>query len=322
MSLNLVLGTMTFGQQAFLDDATEIVRYFVDQGYSDLDAAYVYNEGECEKILGQIIGKFGRERFKIATKVNPRISGKLDGAAVRKQFPESLKRMDIEKADILYLHFPDPRTPVESALEACDKAYRSGQFIELGLSNFPAWMVADVYHKCRANGLVLPTVYEGVYNALTRNAEKELFDALKAFNMRFYAYNPLAGGMLTGKYNSVDDKPRDGRFALRKAYPGRYWKESFFDAVGIIREACAVHNIPMAEAALRWLAYHSKLHNARGDAIIIGASRLSQLQQNITAVEKGALPDDVVGAFKKAWSVSKAESPEYFKYYKGEEVVR
>lgn len=317
MGVNLVLGTMTFGQQAFLDESTEMVRCFADQGYSELDTAYVYNEGECEKILGQIISNFGRGRFKIAAKVNPRISGKLDGGAVRKQLPESLERMGIEKADILYLHFPDPKTPVESALEACDKAYRAGQIGELGLSNFPAWMVADVYHKCKAHGWVLPTVYEGVYNALTRKAEKELFDALKAFNMRFYAYNPLAGGMLTGKYSSVDDKPQDGRFALRKTYPGRYWKELFFDAVEICREACAVNNIPLTEAAFRWLAYHSKLDNARGDAIIIGASRLSQLEQNISAVQKGALPDDMVDAFEKAWSVCKADSPEYFTYYKG-----
>lgn len=317
MSLNLVLGTMTFGQQAFLDESAEMVRYFIDQGYGELDTAYVYNEGECEKILGQIVGALGRKRVKIATKVNPRISGRLDGAAVRKQLPESLERMGIEKADVLYLHFPDPKTPVESVLEACDEAYRSGQFAELGLSNFPAWMVADVYGKCKANGFVLPTVYEGVYNPLTRNAETELFDALEAFHMRFYAYNPLAGGMLSGKYKSIDDRPQDGRFALRKTYPGRYWKESFFDAVGVIGEACAGHDIPMAEATFRWLAYHSELSEARGDAIIIGASKLSQLQQNVSAVEAGVLPDDVVGAFEEAWSVSKAESPEYFRYYKG-----
>ena len=317
MSLNLVLGTMTFGQQSLLEEADEIVRYFMDQGYSELDAAYVYNDGECEKILGQIIGDLGRERVRIATKVNPRVSGKLDGDAVRKQLPESLERMGIEKADIFYLHFPDPNTPVERALEACDEAHRAGQFAELGLSNFPAWMVADVYSKCKANGFVLPTVYEGVYNALTRNAESELFDALEAFNMRFYAYNPLAGGMLTGKYSSVDDKPQDGRFALRKTYSGRYWKKSFFDAARIIGDACALHDIPMAEAAFRWLAYHSTLSEARGDAIIIGASKLSQLQQNVAAVERGALPDDVVDAFGKAWSVSKADSPEYFRYYKG-----
>ncbi len=317
MGVNLVLGTMTFGQQNFLDESMEMVRYFLGQGYHELDAAYVYNEGECEKILGQIISKLGREQFRIATKVNPRISGRLDGAAVRKQLPESLQRMNTETADILYLHFPDPATPVESALEACDEAYRSGQFVELGLSNFPAWMVADVYHKCKAHGWVLPTVYEGVYNALTRNAETELFDALDAFQMRFYAYNPLAGGLLTGKYRTVDDKPRDGRFALRKNYQGRYWKESFFDAVGIIGEACARHDVPMAEAALRWLAYHSKLSQSRGDSIIIGASSLAQLQQNLAALEKGALPGDVAGVFETAWSVSKADSPAYFTYYKG-----
>jgi len=317
MGLNIVLGTMTFGQQAFLDESIGMVKHFLDQGYRELDTAYVYNEGQCEKILGQIVRQFGRDRFKIATKVNPRISGKLDGAAVRKQLPESLQRMAIETADILYLHFPDPATPVESALEACDEAHRSGQFVELGLSNFPAWMVADVYHKCKAHGWVLPTVYEGVYNALTRHAETELFDALDAFRLRFYAYNPLAGGLLSGKYRSVDDTPRDGRFALRKTYSGRYWKAAFFDAVGIIRDACALHDIPVAEAALRWLANHAHVSQARGDAIIVGASRLAQLQQNIVAIERGALPDDVVDACKRAWSVSKAESPAYFTYYKG-----
>lgn len=315
MGVNLILGTMTFGQQAFLDESTAMVRYFLDKGYTELDTAYVYNEGECEKILGQIISGIGRDKIKIATKVNPRISGRLDGDAVYKQLPESLERMGIGKVDILYLHFPDAVTPVENPLEACNELYQKGMFDELGLSNFPAWMVADVYHKSKAKGWVLPTVFEGVYNPLSRKAEVELFDALRAFNMRFYAYNPLAGGILTGKYDNPNEKPQEGRFALRKSYPSRYWKPSFFEAVDIIRQA--IGDISMVEAAYRWLGYHSKLDSARGDAIIIGASRLSQLEQNITAVEKGALPDEIVQAFEKAWAISKADSPEYFTLYKG-----
>ena len=313
--VKMVLGTMTFGQQSALEEATEMVETFLAKGHRELDAAYVYNEGACEMMLGEIFGMLGRDNFIIATKVNPRISGRLDGNAVRKQLPESLARMGIDRADILYLHFPDPKTPVEDALAACDEMHRAGKFTELGLSNYPAWMVADVYHLCKANGWVRPTVYEGVYNPLTRMAETELFSALTAYGMRFYAYNPLAGGMLTGKYTSIDETPSEGRFALRKTYSSRYWKKSFFDAVDILRAACGEGNI--VEAVFRWMAYHSALDGTRGDAVIIGASSLSQLQQNLSALDKGPLPDAVVAAFEAAWAISKADSPDYFTLYRG-----
>lgn len=313
MRVKLVLGTMTFGQQVLLQEAADMVECFVNNGYNELDTAYVYNEGECEKIIGKIIHKITRNKVSIATKINPRISGRLDGEAVRKQLPESLERLGIKQADIVYLHFPDPQTPVEDALKVCDEMHRDGRLGELGLSNFPAWMVVDVYHKCKENNWLLPTVYEGVYNPLTRKAEVELFDALSAFGMRFYAYNPLAGGILTGKYSSVDAKPTEGRFALRQAYTGRYWKPSFFEAINIIHEACG--SISMVEAVYRWLANHSGLNGFRGDAIIIGASKLLQLEENLVAIEKGPLPDELVEAFDKAWSVCKADSPEYFTLY-------
>lgn len=316
MKPNLILGTMTFGQQTFLEEATEMTQLFLSKGYRELDTAYVYNEGECEKLLGQLIAKVGREQVTIATKVNPRITGRLDGDAVNKQLPESLERMGIDYADILYLHFPDVNTPVESALAACDALHRQGKFRELGLSNFPAWMVLDVYHKCKANGWVLPTVFEGVYNPLTRGAEQELFDALRTLNIRFCCYNPLAGGMLTGKYTDINQNPTDGRFTLRKAYPGRYWKQSFFDAVALIKQACGDRMAP-AEAAYRWLAYHSHLDMERGDAIIIGASKISQFRQNLAAVENGPLPEDLVRVFDQAWALCRGDAPTYFTLYRG-----
>ncbi len=313
--MNLILGTMTFGQQVFEEEARTMTKLFLEKGYSELDTAYVYNEGECEKLLGNMLKNIDRSKVRIATKVNPRISGKLDGDAVRKQLPESLERMGIEKADVLYLHFPDPKTPIESTLEACDEMHKAGKFTELGLSNFPAWMVADVWHKCKARGMVLPTVYEGVYNPLTRKAETELFSALRNYNMRFCAYNPLAGGMLTGRYHSVDETPTEGRFVLRKTYPSRYWKQSFFEAIDILREACG--EISLVEATYRWLAFHSALDAKQGDGILIGASKLSQLEQNIVAIEKGPLPENVVDGFERAWQYCKADSPEYFTLYRG-----
>lgn len=315
MKPNLILGTITFGQQTFYDEAKEMVETFLDKGYHEIDTAYVYNEGECERILGQVFRNVERDKYSIAAKANPRITGRLDGEAVKTQLLESLDRMEIDYADVLYLHFPDPNTPVESALEACGELHKAGKFGELGLSNFPAWMVADVYHKCKQKGWVLPTIFEGVYNPLSRNAETELFAALRNFNMRFYAYNPLAGGMLTGKYSSVDELPSDGRFALRGSYPKRYWKKSFFEAVDVIRKS--IGELSMVEASYRWLAYHSMLDAEKGDAIIIGASNPKQLEQNLTLLDNGPLPKEVVSAFETAWTISKADSPKYFTLYKG-----
>ena len=315
-NVKLVLGTMTFGESVFSQDVERFVNTFLDAGYDELDTAYVYNEGNCERLLGEVLPGIQRP-FKIATKVNPRISGKLDGAAAYKQVNESLERMQLLSVDTVFLHFPDPATPVISVLEAMADLHSQGKFKELGLSNFPAWMVADVWHICDRQGWVKPTVFEGIYNPLTRKAEVELNACLNYFGMRFYAYNPMAGGLLTGRYGKFEDAPTDGRFTHRPNYQGRYWKKSYFDAVEIIKEAAGKYGISTVEATYRWLAYHSMLNGERGDAILIGASKLHHLQQNMETVKAGPLPKDVVDAFEKAWAVSKTVSPEYFTLYKG-----
>lgn len=315
-NVKLVLGTMTFGESVFSPDVEQFVNTFLDAGYEELDTAYVYNDGNCERLLGEVLPGIDRP-FKIATKVNPRISGKLDGEAAYKQVNESLERMKLTSVDTVFLHFPDPATPVISVLEAMADLHEQGKFKELGLSNFPAWMVADVWHICAENGWVKPTVFEGIYNPLTRKAEVELNACLNHFGMRFYAYNPMAGGLLTGRYGKFADAPTDGRFTHRPNYQGRYWKKSYFDAVEIIKDAAAKHGISTIEATYRWLAYHSMLNGERGDAILIGASKLGHLQQNMETVKAGPLPADVVEAFEQAWAVSKKDSPEYFTLYKG-----
>ncbi|NLD83310.1 MAG: aldo/keto reductase [Clostridiales bacterium] len=314
--VTLVLGTMTFGESVFAPEVEAFIQAFLDAGYTELDTAYVYNEGQCERLLGEALPHLNRP-FRIATKVNPRITGRLDGDAARLQLPESLERLRLPSVDTVFLHFPDPATPVISVLEALAALHSQGKFRELGLSNFPAWMVADVWHLCDRHGWVKPTVYEGIYNPLTRRAEGELNACLDHFGMRFYAYNPLCGGLLTGRYASFGEAPEDGRFTHRPNYQGRYWKKSFFDALAVIQAAAGPHGIGTAEAAYRWLAYHSMLRGDRGDAILIGASRLSHLQQNMAAVKAGPLPEDVAAAFDRAWAMARSDSPEYFTLYRG-----
>lgn len=315
-NVNLVLGTMTFGESVFSPDVEKFVITFLDTGYSEIDTAYVYNEGNCERILGEILPRVDRP-FRIATKINPRISGKLDGEAAYKQLNESLDRMKLGCVDTVFLHFPDPATPVISVLEAMEDLHRQGKFSELGLSNFPAWMVTDVWYICDQHGWVKPTVFEGIYNPLTRRAETELNDCLNHFGMRFYAYNPMCGGLLTGRYGAYEDIPTDGRFTHRPNYQKRYWKKSFFEAVDIIKAAAEKHGVTTIEATYRWLAYHSMLNGERGDAILIGASKLNHLKQNMETLKAGPLPEEVVKAFDRAWNITKGDSPEYFTLYKG-----
>lgn len=314
--VNVVLGTMTFGESVFSPQVEEFINTFIDMGFNEFDTAYVYNEGNCERLLGEVFPNI-TQPYKLATKVNPRIMGKLDGEAAYKQVNESLKRLNLDCVDIEYLHFPDPATPAESVLEAMNDLHEQGKFKELGLSNFPAWMVADVFHLCEKNGWVKPTVYQGIYNPLTRKAEIELNACLDHFGMRFYAYNPMAGGLLTGKYARFEDKPTDGRFTHRPNYQERYWKKSYFEAVNIIKEVAEKYGITSIEVTYRWLAHHSMLNGERGDSILIGASKLNHMKQNIAAIQNGPLPEDVVAVFDKAWEISKPNSPEYFTLFKG-----
>ena len=313
--MKLILGTMTFGPQVDIDGSRAMIDLFFQSGRRELDTAYVYNEGDSEKIIGAVLSEMPEQAVSIATKVHPKITGKLDGQAVMMQVNESLHRLGREAIDILYLHFPDLNTPVENALQMCASLHAQGKFKELGLSNFPSWMVVDVWHLCRERGWPTPAVYQGRYNGLTRNVETELLPALRKLGMRFYAYNPLAGGLLSGRYKNFDETPAPGRFTYRKTYGARYWKKSFFEALKVLIAKCDESEIAPAEAAFRWLVHHSRLDHAKGDGVIVGASRMDQLEQNLSASQKETLPKPIVEAFDAAWEDARPESPEYFTFF-------
>jgi aflatoxin B1 aldehyde reductase len=312
--VKLILGTMTFGQQVDREIAREMVTRFLSAGHLELDTAYVYNSGDSERTVGSILQTVRRDDVVVATKVNPRVTGKLDANAVADQLEDSLTRLGRDAVDILYLHFPDPSTPVEVTLEACTSLHTKGRFTELGLSNFPAWEVVDIWHLCRERGWPQPTVYQGLYNGLSRNVEDELMPALRRLGMRFYAYNPLAGGLLSERYARYDEGPSSGRFTLRPNYRDRYWKASLFEARGLLTDRCAEAGIPVAQAAYRWLAFHSHLDGRADDGVIVGASTSSQLDQNLSAITQGALPPTVSDAFDEAWLAARPDSPAYFRH--------
>lgn len=312
--MKIVLGTMNFGPQLDLDASRKMVHDFLQTGNRELDTAYVYNGGTTETYLGDILPKLADGTYEIATKIHPRITGKLDRETIMMELTESLRRMKRESIDLLYFHFPDGKTPIDEALETVAKLYEKGVVKALGLSNYPSWQVIDVAYKCDKIGCPRPVVYQGMYNALCRNVDPELFPAIRSLGMRFYAFNPLAGGMLTGKHKHFEDTPEPGRFARLESYRKRYWKQSYFDAVDEIRKACETENIPLAEAAYRWLCYHSMMDATKGDGILLGASRLEQMTQNMEATTKGELPQSIIDAMDAAWEIAKPDSPAYFKF--------
>ncbi len=268
---------------------------------------------KTEILLGRLLPGNTGLKFDIATKVNPWNDQGLKPEQVVLQFNESLKRLRVDSVDLLYLHSPDLDTPVADTLEACWKFYQQGKFRRFGLSNFSSWQVAEVAEICRSRGWMVPTVYQGMYNALTRDVERELFPCLRNYGISFYVYNPLAGGLLTGKHKNFDQSPEPGRFTLNDQYASRYWKSDYFNVLESFTAACARHGIVPVDAALLWLIHHSVLSTADGDGIILGASKLEHLQQNLSATGAGKLPDEVVAVLNEGWEQVR---PNCFKYFR------
>ena len=313
--MKVVLGTMTFGGQVDRTDAATLVERFAERGHRELDTAHVYNGGATETLLGELRADGTGADLPIAGKANPNEPGGLTPASVERQLRTSLERLRADALDLFYLHMPDLDTPIEDTLAAVAEQHAAGRFRRFGLSNYAAWQVAEIVGLCEANGWPRPVVYQGMYNALTRDVERELLPCLARFGIAFHAYNPLAGGLLSGKYRAVDDLPADGRFAGNDSYLARYWKPDYFDAVGRFADLSRGHGIEPAAAALRWLVNHSALAGDGGDghAVILGATSEAHLVANLDACEAGPLPEALVAALDEGWETVRPACIKYFR---------
>jgi len=323
-TVRIILGTMAIGGDASDQVSTQMIKLFAKQGFPELDSAIMYCGGKTEKTLGRILEKEKLE-YSIATKANPWFDGTsskttpqggLRPEYLRKQMEISLRNLRVNSIDIFYLHAPDHDTPLEDTLRGVNDLFVEGKFKHFGLSNFSAWQVVQIYYLCKANGYVLPTVYQGMYNCITRNVEDELFPALRSCGIRFYCYNPLAGGILTGRYK-FEDNPEGGRFSSKtvwgQRYRERFWTKAQFDALEILQKVCEENGCTATEASLRWLMHHSQLSGEREDGLILGGSTFSHMEENLKSALRGPLPETVVAALEEAWQCSKASCPRYFR---------
>ena len=311
--MEVILGTMTFGQQVTKTDIRSMLDLFLDFGHRKIDTAYIYGDGRTEELLGEVLRPGQRQQVRIASKVHPGKGGGLSPKGLTEQLETSLKRLGTDYVDLLYLHQPDHDTPLEATLKACQELRQQGKFQDLGLSNYASWQVADIHHRCLQIGCPPPGMYQGMYNAITREVEYELFPALNHFQVAFSCYNPLAGGLLTGKHEDPSSIPDSGRFQLFEFYRERYWKQSSFKALESVRFACRESGIPMAEAALRFLKHHSALSAAKGDGIILGASSVEHLEKNLRSLQAGPLPESILQAYEQAWALTRPHCPGYFR---------
>ncbi|KAL3456494.1 NADP-dependent oxidoreductase domain-containing protein [Aspergillus heterothallicus] len=317
-----ILGLMTFGPDpsigariTSLDVFKQILDSFQARGYNEIDTARIYMAGRQESFTAQTGWK--ERGLAVATKWYPLQPGFHEPSIVREKLEVSLRELGTDSVDTFYLHAPDRATPFAETLEEVDRLHREGKFKRLGLSNYTAYEVSEIVMICQANGWVRPTVYQAMYNALIRTIEAELIPACRRYGLDIVIYNPIAAGVLTGKYRS-SEIPEEGRYSAQSptghTYRDRYFKDTTFEALTIIETAARKHELTMAECAFRWLRHHSMLCMGPegNDGVVIGVSRLAQLESNLHDLEKGPLPEDVVRAFDEAWMVTKAHAVIYW----------
>lgn len=290
----LCLGTMTFGTQADQDTSFAILDAASEGGVNFIDTANVYPLGVEHKDKGvteQIIGRWlrgRRERFILATKAaHPMGPLPWETGTSRKHLlsaiDASLARLGTDYVDLYQLHRDDETTPLDETLEALDTIVRSGRARYVGLSNWPAWRVARALGRCEAQRLVKPATLQPRYNLLYRQLERDLFPLVQQEGLGTLCFNPLAGGLLTGKHGDLNAPDAQSRFGFGRAsitYKERYWHERQFIAVKQIVELAHDAGMRPERLAVAWV-----LSQPGVSCAIIGATRASQLPEVLAAPE-------------------------------------
>lgn len=307
-----VLGTMTFGDSVDEPTANEMVDRFLAAGGTGIDTANGYAGGRSEEILGSVLAG-RRDDVVLATKVgipNPDAEGAapLSAVAIDRCVHASLRRLRTDHVDVLYLHQPDRSTPDEETLAAVRTLVDSGTVRTWGVSNFSAWQIAELRHAAERLGLGAPVLGQQVYSVIATRIDDEYAEYARSTGLGTVVYNPLGGGLLTGRHRP-DEQPSEGRFGsspLAGMYRSRYWNDEVFAAVELLRSIAEGAGIPMAELALRWTIGRPVV-----DAVLIGGSRLSNIEANLAALAAGALPDDVQRAVDDVATSLRGPMPAY-----------
>jgi aryl-alcohol dehydrogenase-like predicted oxidoreductase len=303
------LGTMTFGGQTDEATAKRIVARALEAGINFFDTANIYHQGRSEMLLGQALGA-RRKDVIVASKVRGKMGEGADESglsrrAIFRAIEDSLRRLGTDYLDIYYLHQPDYDVPLEETLEAMEELVRQGKVRWPGSSNYASWQVVRMLWLAEKNGWRPAWVTQPMYNLLARGIEQEFLPMAREFGVSTVVYNPLAGGLLTGKHRPEAPLPGT-RFDGNRMYLDRYWHPAYFEAVDKLKQIAEGAGRSLVSLALNWL-----LHHSAADCIILGASRLEQLEQNLAALEEGPLPQEAAAACDRVWEGLRGVTPQY-----------
>jgi aryl-alcohol dehydrogenase-like predicted oxidoreductase len=300
------LGAMNFGRRTDEAESKRILARALELGVRHFDTANAYVDGASERIVGATL-KRRREEVVIATKCGfGRTGGKpegLSGARVRAAIDESLRRLETDWVDIYYLHVPDHETPIEETLDAVAELFEKKKIRAWGVSNYAAWQVLEMKllterDPLKARGLPPPAIAQHLYNVLIRQLDVEWFSFARRYDVHTVVYNPLAGGLLTGRHSRDGSTQRGSRFDKNRLYQGRYFTDAMFDRVDALGAIAREQGMSLLDLAYAWVA------GARGvDSVLLGPASVEQLEQGVEACRR-VLSSEVRGqvdALYRAW---------------------
>jgi len=293
------LGTMYFGKRVNESDATVIIDTAFEKGINLIDTANVYTGGLSEEIVGKAV-KNKRHAMLLATKVNYRLGkGPNDCGLSRKHIvkavEDSLKRLDTDYIDIYYAHAPDYNTPIEETLRAFDNLVHQGKVRYLACSNFWAWQLVEALWVSEKHNLARFDCIQSPYNLFTRDIESELLPCCAKEGVGVTVYNPLAAGLLTGKYDQKTSPAPNSRLGLEPIDKNIYWSTINFQAVTYLKKIADSSGLSLAGFSLAWI-----LNNPVISSIIIGVSSTKQLEDNIGTVDL-KLTGEQIKACDEVW---------------------
>jgi aryl-alcohol dehydrogenase-like predicted oxidoreductase len=297
----ICLGTMTFGGRGYWTNIGEveqstadaILARALDAGVNFIDTADVYSEGLSEEITGQAMVNSNRPRsdFVLATKstgatgkgVNDRGSSR---GHIMDAVKASLKRLGTDHIDLYQIHGQDLLTPVEETVRALEDLVRQGHVRYVGVSNWAAWRIAQALAIADQHGWARFNTLQAYYTIAGRDLERDIVPLINEQKVGLMVWSPLAGGLLSGKYDR-DGKGPDGSRRATFDFPP-VDKDRAFDCIDVMREIGAAHGVSVARVALAWL-----LHKPVVMSVIVGAKTVEQLDDNLAATSLGLSADEM-----------------------------
>ncbi|WP_160573819.1 aldo/keto reductase [Actinomadura physcomitrii] len=319
----IVLGAATFGELIDESAVRNLVDCAVDNGVNAIDTGDIYAQGRSEQLVGRAVARH-RDRVLVSTKVGFRVGDAVtqhtpagtapptafdrwrqgvspndDGLSrlhIRAALEASLRRLGLDHIDLYQVHRWDPRTPIEETLTALSELVRAGKVRYIGCSEFAGWQLVKALWTGDRLGIENFATMQVAFNLIARGPEQEQIPACVDGGVGVLAYQPLAGGMLTGRY-SYDRGPEQGsRMAARPMYRERYWNPEVFDLVDRLRAVAEASGRTLPELAIGWL-----LANPSVNAVLVGAETPAEFEQNLTVTRRPLEADElaaIAGALK------------------------